>query len=158
MLSRGHFRFAHRLPRAGLHMGAFLGLVAAIPLLDDGVYTTEQAARGHGLYDSACASCHGAKLEGGSSTPLAGDQFTASWSRPNLTLDDFYYIVRKSMPKDAPGSLTREQYIDIVAFVLQHNGFPPGDKELTPDATLLKTVRFGPSAPPSATAGPTPER
>jgi mono/diheme cytochrome c family protein len=133
--------------QALLGICACLALIAMAPLVADGVYTKEQAERGHGLYDGACASCHGAKLEGGSSVPLTGDQFGASWSRPNLTLDDFYYIVRKTMPKDAPGSLTREEYADIVAYLLQQNGFPPGEKELTPDPAVLKTVRFGSPAP-----------
>ena len=124
-------------------------VIAAAPTVADGIYTKEQAERGRKLYDVQCAECHGARLEGQTSTPLAGPNFIASWSRPELTLDDFFYIVRKTMPKDAAGSLTREQYMDVVAYVLQHNGFPEGNRELTPGDTLLKTVRFGPSVPPA---------
>ena len=149
MLSGTHRRSVRHLALVGLQLTACLTFIAMVPVVADGVYTKEQAERGHALYDGACASCHGVKLEGGSSTPLAGDQFAASWSRPNLTLDDFFYIVRKTMPKDTPGSLTREEYVDMVAYILQQNGFPPGEKELTPDPLVLKAVRFGASAPPA---------
>ena len=122
-------------------------LLAATPLVVDGIYTKEQADRGRVLYDGACAECHGAALEGETSGPLAGPEFLASWARPELTLDDFYYIVRKTMPKETPGSLTREAYTDIVAYILQRNEFPVGEKELRPDPALMRTVRFGASAP-----------
>ena len=149
MSSPGLSRSARRPVLAALPLSACLAVAVAMTrFLADGVYTKEQAERGQGFYDVTCASCHGPKLEGGSAVPLAGDQFTLSWSRPNLTLDDLYYIVRKTMPKDEPGSLTREKYSDIVAYMLQQNGFPPGERELTPDPAVLKTVRFGSPAPP----------
>ena len=91
----------------------------------------------------------GAKLEGATSTPLAGQEFLASWAKPNLTLDDFYYIVRKTMPKDEPESLERQTYLDIVAFILQENGFPSGDKEFTADTAVMKTIRFPAASPPT---------
>ncbi len=121
-----------------------LGLVGLAPFVTEGVYTKAQAERGRVLY-AACADCHGVKLEGGTSAPLTGPEFIASWGKPTLTLDDFYYIVRKTMPKDLPGSLPRESYTDIVAFILQQNGLPDGDKELTPDPLIMKAVRFGPA-------------
>ena len=132
--------------------------MALAPLVAEGVYTREQAERGRGLYEGACASCHGTRLEGGSSTPLTGDQFTGSWSRPNLTLDDLYYVVRKTMPKETPGTLTREEYVDIVSYILQQNGFPPGEKELTPDPAVMKTVRFGAAGPSAVEPVPPPQR
>ena len=111
-----------------------------------GLFTKVQAERGRALYDAQCADCHGTKLEGGSSTALVGEPFFASWDRPALTLDDFFYIVRKTMPKDAAGSLPREGYADVVAYILQQNGFADGDEELTPDPVKLKEVRLAPPA------------
>ena len=128
-----------------------LALMAMAPFVAEGIYTREQAERGRALYVDACAQCHGAQLEGGTSVPLAGEQFIRSWGRPDLTLDDFYYIVRRTMPKATPGSHPREAYTDIVAYILQRNGFPPGAKELRPDPALLRTVRFGSPVPPTST-------
>ena len=132
-----------RRARGALRVVACLAVVAAARFATEGLYTKEQAERGRAFYDASCASCHGAQLEGGTSVPLAGDEFKLSWGRPDLTLDDFYYIVRKTMPKETPGTLTREAYTDVVAYVLQQNGFPEGEKELTPDPALLRTIRFG---------------
>jgi len=139
---------ARRYVLGALSLCAAAVLLGLAPVVTDGVYTKEQADRGRVLYDGTCADCHGAKLEGGTSTALAGSEFIASWGKPALTLDDFYYIVRKTMPKDKPGSLTRDAYTDVVAFILQQNGFPSGEKELTPDPELMKSVRFVSPAPP----------
>lgn len=149
-------RSACRRALSALPLAASLVLVAMAPFVAEGIYTKEQAERGRVQYVESCALCHGAQLEGATSTPLVGEQFLMSWGRPDLTLDDFYYIVRRTMPKAAPGSLTREGYTDIVAYILQRNGFPPGTKELRPDPALLRTVRFGtPIAPaPSSTLPP----
>lgn len=138
-----------------LLLGGCLVAMAMVPgLVVDGIYTKEQALRGRTVYDANCADCHGAKLEGGTSTPLAGDEFFASWSRPELTLDDFYYIVRKTMPKEAAGTLTKEAYTDVVAYILQQNGFPAGDKELTPDPAIMKAVRLDRPVPRDSAVRP----
>lgn len=151
-----------RLPSAGARRGviglllvcAGFALLGLGPLRDVGVYTKEQAERGRVLYGGACAVCHGAELEGTTSTPLAGKEFIASWAKPNLTLDDFYYIVRKTMPKEKGGSLTSEAYTDVVAFILQQNGFPAGEKALTPNPELMKTIRFTSPVPPALRSAP----
>jgi mono/diheme cytochrome c family protein len=139
--------------------GVLLSLTAFRPQAantDQGLFTKAQAERGRTAYDAQCADCHGTKLEGGTSSPLAGDEFFASWSRPELTLDDFFYIVRKTMPKEAAGSLPRESYADIVAYILQQNGFPEGETELVPDPVKLKAVRLEKPTPRDTSAAALP--
>jgi hypothetical protein len=46
------------------------------------------------------------------------------------------------MPLDAPDSLTAEEYVDILAYILQENGFPAGPQDLRADAAVLRGVRF----------------
>jgi mono/diheme cytochrome c family protein len=153
----GESATASRRRRRALVAISCVTVLAAARFAGDGVYTKEQAERGRALYDDQCASCHGDRLQGNPAAPLTGGQFLASWGRPNLTLDDLYYIIRKTMPKDAAGTLTRQEYADVAAYLLQQNGFAPGDKELTPDPELMKTVRFSAPAPPAAPApSPTP--
>jgi hypothetical protein len=41
------------------------------------------------------------------------------------------------MPQDRPGTLMPETTADILALVLQANGFPAGSTELPPDAAAL---------------------
>jgi alcohol dehydrogenase (cytochrome c) len=45
------------------------------------IFTAAQAAAGKAIYAEKCAACHGAALEGGVSSPLAGPAFAASWGQ-----------------------------------------------------------------------------
>ena len=54
----------------------------------DGVYTTDQAARGRRQYESTCQRCHGADLTGGAGRSLTGDVFLRDWT--GLTLDGLF--------------------------------------------------------------------
>jgi len=101
-------------------------------------YSEGQAARGVRAYDDACAACHGLHLEGGSAVPLSGATFQARWVDSGRTVDEFYYIVRTLMPYDRPASLSKQQYIDIVAYVLKVNDYRAGPQELLPEASVLK--------------------
>jgi mono/diheme cytochrome c family protein len=112
----------------------------------DGVYTEEQAKRGEPLYQKECASCHGALLTGGeSSPPLSGGAFLSNWN--GLTLGDLFDRIRKTMPQTAPGKLTRQQDADILAFVLSVNKFPAGKTELYRQSEMLKEIRFESTKP-----------
>jgi len=107
----------------------------------DGVYTTEQAARGAALYANNCASCHGSALGGGESAPpLTGGEFSANWN--GLTVGDLFERVRISMPADRPGKLTREQDADVVAYMLSVSEFPAGKTELARQTEVLKQIRI----------------
>jgi quinoprotein glucose dehydrogenase len=128
----------------------------------DGVYTIEQADRGKRFYTSYCAECHMSDLRGkvappvrvatdapgnyllryppGTSPALAGVQFVANWT--DLRLGDLFTRVRVSMPQMAPGSLSRQQNADIVAYLLNANGYPAGVSELPTVQTSLDDIRI----------------
>jgi mono/diheme cytochrome c family protein len=107
----------------------------------DGVYTEEQARRGAALYGSNCASCHGTDLSGADEIPaLSGPAFLANWD--GLTVGDLSERVRRSMPPNRPGQLSRQQVTDILCHVLNVNGFPAGKTELEPKTELLKQIRI----------------
>ena len=117
---------------AGQGRGA-VPAVAADPALsrsiNDGVYSDLQAERGRALYLAQCASCHGDDLIGMGFAPgLTGAEFLSLWTGQSLR--DLYSRTRTTMPEDMPGSLLAEETLDIVAYVLQVNGFPPGSEEL----------------------------
>jgi mono/diheme cytochrome c family protein len=108
----------------------------------DGVYTDSQAARGQASFKKACASCHGAALDGsGGDTPaLTGEDFAAKWS--GQTVDDLFEEIQASMPQDRPGKLARTETADIVAYILQFNKLPTGSHDLPTVAGDLKQIRF----------------
>ena len=113
------------------------------------VYSTAQAARGRQIYQTQCAGCHGDALEGTSGPPLIGEAFLANWSaRP---LADVVDKIQKTMPFSQPGSLSRQQSIDLSAYVLQAGKFPAGQAEL--NEAILRQVAF-PLARTSRAASP----
>jgi alcohol dehydrogenase (cytochrome c) len=112
----------------------------------EGVFTATQASRGAVAYAKSCASCHGQHLEGTTSKPLAGPRFTSKWADGKHTIDDLYFVVRTQMPYGAPSTLTNQQYIDVVAFMLQSNGYRAGTKELVANSTSLKALKITPQS------------
>ena len=99
-----------------------------------GVYTEEQAAVGAEVFLANCSGCHGAELEGGFGPQLApiGEHWHGS------SLGALYAFVSSAMPFSAPGSLEPQQYADVLAFVLQQNGYPAGEEPLAPDEEALE--------------------
>ena len=123
---------------------AFFCLTATIASSDDGLYSAAQAARGEETYQQFCSVCHGARLQGTPAAPLTGETFRGRWEDGRHTLDDLYYIIRSLMPNNAPGSLSKAQYAEVVAFILKVNNYPAGEDELVPKAAAMKAVTLQP--------------
>ncbi len=107
----------------------------------DGVYSEEQAKRGRATYSEHCLECHGRDLTGDvENRPLTGGGVFSNWDgSAMLTLFD---RVRITMPGDKPGTLNRQQIADILAFVMQFNGLPAGNTELSTRAEILQQIRI----------------
>ncbi len=96
----------------------------------DGVYNSAQAQRGQGVYDEHCAACHLDNLRGSAEArPLVGQPFMLDWRED--TLHNLFTRVRTLMPFDDPATLRDEAYLEALVYILQVNGFPAGDHELT---------------------------
>jgi mono/diheme cytochrome c family protein len=97
------------------------------------LYTAEQATNGALAYYQNCAMCHAPLLDGqsaGYSAPaLKGPEFADP--SYDFHVSDIFNFVAKLMPAATPGSLTPDQDVIIMAFILQQNGYPAGNKELT---------------------------
>jgi hypothetical protein len=86
-------------------------------------------------------------MEGASGPPLVGESFLSNWSARQLA--NLVDKVQKTMPFSLPGSLSRQQSTDLVAYMLQAGKFPAGSVELS-DAQLAQ-ITF-----PTARTSPTP--
>jgi cytochrome c5 len=108
--------------------------------ISDGVFTADQALRGKSGYDGVCARCHGVPLTGsqGNGPTLKGAAFLAHWDKD--TLGSLYTKIRDTMPQGAPGTLTDEVKLQILAYVLQQNGFRAGTSDLSGDVAALDAI------------------
>jgi S-disulfanyl-L-cysteine oxidoreductase SoxD len=117
----------------------------------EGVYTAEQATAGQAVYRAQCSGCHGPTLGGNAGPSLRGETFLKNWA--GKSLDELAVKIQNTMPQNAPGKLTREQSVTLVAYILQAGKFPAGKDALTDEASI-KQVAFPGGAPAAAaTAG-----
>ena len=111
------------------------------PTVWDGVYTEAQARRGEPVYEAECSECHGPGMEGIDMAPaLAGGDFVWIWD--GLNLGDLFERIRISMPQADPTSVSRAQKAEILAYMLEMSGYPPGDTEISTRARDLERITF----------------
>src|SRR5688572_15055109 len=113
------------------------------------LYTTQQAAAGRTAYQANCAGCHQADLNGqGDAAPLRGNAFLQAWgSRSTKELLSFMQL---TMPPQRPGGLSPQEYLDIVAFILQQNGGAAGNQAFTANiAAPINSVAVAQAAAPA---------
>ncbi len=76
--------------------------------------------------------CHSPRDE------FSGSAFLGRWS--GKSVHDLFDMLRKTMPQETPGSLSRQQYADVVAYILKLNGMPAGTAELKGDDAALRQI------------------
>src|SRR6478735_6223343 len=112
---------------------ALSGVMSAQPTksVKAGVYTAAQADRGVTLFRSKCASCHAPNR-------FTDDLFYTSFAGKPLW--EMFDVISDSMPEDNPGSLKKEEYADVIAYLLQLNKFPTGSADLPIDKEALSAI------------------
>lgn len=93
-------------------------------------FTAAQAQRGAAVYAQVCASCHGKNLEGTADAPaLSGNTFLSHWRSRKAA--ELFGEVLETMPPTHPGSLSEENALGAVAFILQRDGATAGSQAMT---------------------------
>jgi S-disulfanyl-L-cysteine oxidoreductase SoxD len=96
-----------------------------------GVYTAMQAERGQTMFRSKCASCHAPNR-------FTDDLFYTSFAGKPLW--EMFDVISDTMPEDDPGSLKKEEYADVIAYLLKLNSFPAGEVDLPIDKEALSAI------------------
>lgn len=99
----------------------------------DGVYTEAQAASGEALYGEHCLICHDKRYF----RPVL-----QRWDGQPLSM--MYLIMSSSMPESNPASLSRDEYTDILAYILSLSRYPSGDTPLSTEGDALEQVMVAP--------------
>jgi len=110
----------------------------------DGVYTLAQATSGRNVFAANCQSCH---------TPAqhTGPPFRHKWF--GRTLGDLFAYIRREMPKNEPGSMSDDDYVRALAYLLRMNGMPTGSVPLAADIAVLHRIRLDSVPAVSSTPG-----
>ena len=117
----------------GVWVVAAAGSAAQKPATtNDGVYTKKQADAAKDQFDKICAECHPFTVAGkkkAKDVPLGEDPFYDNWTgRP---LSQMITTISLTMPNDGSAVVTEEEAADLVAYILQQNGFAAGSQPLT---------------------------
>jgi len=142
----GRRRLAAFLAGAALACAAAAAAAQAVKPVSvwTGVYSAAQNQRGEEVHASSCVMCHGPRLNGAAqpemppSPAIAGAALLRKWAGANVAA--LFVVVRKTMPPDAPGTLTDQQAIDAIAHMLAVTGMPAGNRELPPDLKALGNI------------------
>ena len=97
------------------------------------LYTADQARSGEAAYDRTCLECH-TKVE------FKERPFLFAWEGSSVA--QIYTYIAENMPDDGPASLDESEYLEIMAYILEMNGYPAGSDELTADVERMQDVPF----------------
>lgn len=116
----------------GVAVGASVSASSSDSVLD-GVFTSSQASRGEQTFGEVCAGCH-------ETSEFTGGRFRLSWV--DRTAGDLFETISTLMPEVDPGSLSPNEYASLVAYLLELNGYPPGELDLPTDVAALKKIEI----------------
>jgi quinoprotein glucose dehydrogenase len=112
-----------------------------------GIFTKNQAESGSVLYANSCVACHGRDLRGSEGgNALIGERFLGKWK--GKSLGELFELTKATMPKTNPHSLDDGSYASLLAFILNANGFPSGNADLSSNKKILQHILID-SPPPS---------
>ncbi len=89
----------------------------------EGIYTQQQAERGASAYKRSCINCH---------IPRGYAKLIQQSPNSKNQITGYYDLIRQTMPQDAPGSLSQDVYLYLMAYILSLNQFPASEPSNEP--------------------------
>jgi hypothetical protein len=78
--------------------------------------------------------------------PLLNDHvFRTTWNERSV--GEFFDRIRDTMPQNEPGTLSAQQTVEIIAYILSANNLPSGEVALAQDVETLKQIKLDAGQP-----------
>lgn len=98
---------------------------------NDGIYSKAQADDAKPKFEKLCSDCHAftvAAKKQEKDLPLGDEPFLKKWE--GRSLDELLTVIVTTMPNDGSAVISDEEALNLLAYVLQQNGFAPGKAPL----------------------------
>jgi S-disulfanyl-L-cysteine oxidoreductase SoxD len=108
-----------------------VGVSAQQKTTNDGIYTKAQADAAKPMFEKLCKDCHAftvAEKKQEKDLPLGDEPFLKKWE--GRSLDELLTVIVTSMPNDGSAVVNDEEALNLIAYVLQKNGFKAGASPL----------------------------
>lgn len=115
---------------------------AAQATTNDGIYSKAQADAAKAPFEKLCSECHAftvATLKAKDDLPLGDEPFLKKWE--GRTLDELLTLIVTTMPNDGSAVVSDDEALNLLAYVLQKNGFKPGASKLTKERASAVIAR-----------------
>ena len=109
------------------------------------LFTAREAGQGRIVFEQQCAGCHGDNLRGKIGPAIIGPSLGSV--ADHTTVSIMFNVIAAEMPAGAPASLSHQDYTEVMAYLLQRNGYPAGAHPLSyaaveaADVPLISQVR-----------------
>jgi hypothetical protein len=109
---------------------------------NDGIYTKAQADAAKAPYVKLCSECHAftvAALKQPKDLPLGDEPFLKKWE--GRALDELLTLIVTTMPNDGSAVVNDDEALNLLAYILQENGFAPGKSALNKEGAAAVIER-----------------
>ncbi len=103
---------------------------AAVPSAGAAYFTAAQAARGEQVFRTVCVACH-------TVADHTGASFHTKWGKGTAAP---LFVRVSMMPENAPGSLPKEDYVAVVAYMMRESGYVAGQTPLPGEISELDKI------------------
>ncbi len=122
--------------------GAALPAAVTQKTSNDGIYTKAQADAAKAQFDKVCANCHAftvAAIKRPEDLSLGDEPFLRKWE--GRALAELITVIVMTMPNDGSAVVSDDEAVNLLAYVLQQNGFPAGPAPLTKETASALLAR-----------------
>jgi cytochrome c5 len=109
---------------------------------NDGIYSKAQADAAKPQFDKLCGECHAFTVKEKKQEkdlPLGDEPFLKKWDGRELS--ELATVIVTTMPNDGSAVITDEESLNLLAYILQRNGYAAGKMPLSKESLTAVIAR-----------------